>query len=234
MWKECQVYISRVCVSKSEVPATGCQPSCLSLATDRLTLPGSCKDQPSNSAWNETWDTYIPAMQFVVGFLVYQLSETNSFEVFFCLIFFFGREGAVWRGSKYWSILGVNSLLGCKKNSLAVGDGYLTHDICILIQHWILFEDLSSSWNLFIYWIPAGLHKLLGSEDTKGLMWYEPVLLPWFMTWSMPWKRMVASNSKMKAWNIWLPVQAPGVQAGPQKDVIWKTSGVTKSFGCIW
>ena len=118
MWKECQVYISRVCVSKSEVPATGCQPSCLSLATDQLTLPGSCKDQPANSAWNETWDTYIPAMQFVVGFLVYvRKAKRIVLRYFCCLIFcfFFGREGAVWRGSKYWSILGVNSLLGCKK-----------------------------------------------------------------------------------------------------------------------
>ena len=54
----------------TEVPATGCQPTCLSLATDQLKLPGSCKDQPSNRAWNETWDTYIPAMKFVIGFLV--------------------------------------------------------------------------------------------------------------------------------------------------------------------
>lgn len=50
-----------------KVPATGCQPTCLSLATDQLKLPGSCKDQPSNRAWNETWDTYIPAMKFVIG-----------------------------------------------------------------------------------------------------------------------------------------------------------------------
>ena len=84
------MYISRLCVSKSEVPATGCQPSCLSLATDQLTLPGSCKDQPSNSAWNETWDTYIPAMQFIVGFLVFLRNAKRIFlRYFFCLICFF-------------------------------------------------------------------------------------------------------------------------------------------------
>jgi len=64
--KRCWWDISHV----TEVPATGCQPTCLSLATDQLKLPGSCKDQPSNRAWNETWDTYIPAMKFVIGFLV--------------------------------------------------------------------------------------------------------------------------------------------------------------------
>ena len=84
---------------------------------------------------------------------------------------------------------------------------------------------------------PARLHKLLWSEmDTKGLMWSKPVPLPWFMRWLMPWKRMVASSSKMKAWNIWLPVQAPGVQAGP----LWRKSDLKNEwchdtgFSCIW